>query len=360
MNDSLFLAALHSLPGITHVRLRSLTNVQSSWQHIWEYLPKYFSLLQLPQEKIEKLLVAKNSFSIDELQKKIEKYSIQVVCEGSSEYPKLLSHISAAPFVLYVRGDPELLKESSIAVVGTRKVSHYGRELLDKTIPLLVERNIPVISGLALGTDLEAQRLVVAKEGRTVGVLGSGVDIIYPVPSQKLVEALLSVGGCLVSDFPIGTAPEPYHFPMRNRIIAGLAKSILVVEAGEKSGSVITAHLGLEQGKDIYAYPGSVFSSVSLGTNQLIAKSEAQLVVSPNELLVFLGYGEIQGGLTQQKTIPDEVQNLYALISQYPVEEQELLLNYGLKLPLFQMHMTLLELEGVIQKVEGTKWKRKN
>ncbi|WP_246031755.1 DNA-processing protein DprA [Salibacterium salarium] len=210
---------------------------------------------------------------------------IHILTPFHDSYPLRLSQIYDPPWVLYVKGNLELLhKPYTLGVVGTRTPSMYGRDALQRLLPPLIKQGVSIISGMAKGTDTIAHSLVIKEKGYTIAVLGSGFHHIYPRENEALAHHL-STSHLLVTEYPPNTPPRKWQFPMRNRIISGLSDTVFVSEAGERSGSLITAYQGLEQGKEVRALPGSIFSSMSKGTNQLI-KEGAEPVVAPEDLLL--------------------------------------------------------------------------
>lgn len=213
---------------------------------------------------------------------KIEEISIE-----SKEYPEQLREIYAAPLKLYVLGDKEILKQSGIAIVGSRNATEYGKKVALQFSKDLTRNGINIISGLALGIDTCAHLGTLHSDsiGKTIAVLGSGLDEIYPKKNIELAKKIINCGGCIISEYPLGTKPEKLHFPQRNRIISGLSKGVLIVEASEKSGSLITADFALEQGREVFVVPGNISSPTSVGSNNLI-KQGAKLVTSYEDILV--------------------------------------------------------------------------
>jgi DNA processing protein len=205
-----------------------------------------------------------------------EKLGCSVIPFGSGDYPPLLKHIADPPLALYVRGDSSLLGAHGVAIVGTRRPSAYGSSVAHRLASDLAQRRLVIVSGLARGIDSAAHRGALEAKGKTVAVLGCGVDVIYPRDNKRLAESILA-GGALVSEFPLGTSPQPENFPIRNRIISGLALGVVIVEAAEYSGSLITARLASEQDREVYAVPGNITSPQSFGPNLLI-KQGAKLV----------------------------------------------------------------------------------
>ncbi len=204
---------------------------------------------------------------------------VKLICPDSPEYPERLSEIYDPPLVLYVMGDAAVLTAPGVAMVGTRHPTPYGLGMAERLACDLAARGLIIFSGLARGVDSASHRGAVNARGKTAGVLGTGVDVIYPRENKKLAEQVLANGGALISEFPLGTVPTPQNFPIRNRIISGLSIGVLVVEAGEYSGTRITARCALEQGRDVYAVPGNVTNKLSWGPNTLI-KQGAKLVAT--------------------------------------------------------------------------------
>ncbi len=193
-------------------------------------------------------------------------------------YPELLREIDDPPVVLYVKGDWQAcFEQPAVAVVGSRACSTYGENAAEMLARELASRGITIVSGLARGIDSAAHRGAISGKGRTIGVAGTGIDVVYPRENTGLVREILATGGCIISQFPLGTPPLKEHFPFRNRVISGLSYGVLIVEASERSGSLITARLATEQNRDVMAVPGNITSGNSYGTNYLI-KSGAKLV----------------------------------------------------------------------------------
>ncbi|MDT8068375.1 MAG: DNA-processing protein DprA [Terriglobia bacterium] len=204
---------------------------------------------------------------------------VELLCLDDPDYPEPLKNIYDPPVILYIRGNRGTLNAPGIAVVGTRHPTPYGLGMAERLACDLTARGLILFSGLARGVDSAAHRGAVNARGQTVGVLGTGVDVIYPRENKKLAEQMLSLGGALISEFPLGTAPTPQNFPIRNRIISGLSVGVLVVEAGEYSGTRITARCALEQCREVFAVPGNVTNRLSWGPNTLI-KQGAKLVAT--------------------------------------------------------------------------------
>ena len=213
----------------------------------------------------------------------MQKNSIDIISIDDREYPELLKHIYNSPINLYIRGNKDILNTKSIAIVGCRDASNYGITNATKFSYNLSESGFNIVSGLARGIDSCAHLGAIQAGGKTTAVLGNGLDFIYPRENTKLAKQILDCGGAIISEYPLGTKPDKMNFPARNRIISGMCKGILVVEAKEKSGTMITLDFALEQGRDVFAIPGNIDSKKSIGTNEII-KQGAKLVTEPIEI----------------------------------------------------------------------------
>ncbi len=210
------------------------------------------------------------------------KMNVSLVAKWDERYPRLLRHIYDAPPLIYIKG--EICRtDINIGIVGSRNASPHGIFITDRIARALVMKGLTVVSGMARGIDSAAHTGALAARGRTIAVLGSGIDVIYPPENKKLFDKIAS-SGAVISEYPFATAPQGHHFPRRNRIISGLSLGVVVVEATEKSGSLITARMALEQGREVFAVPGSIDSSGSRGANKLI-KEGAKLVQDVDDIL---------------------------------------------------------------------------
>jgi DNA processing protein len=203
----------------------------------------------------------------------------RIISLSDPEYPARLKEIYDPPVVLFVKGSVEVLAQPGIAVVGTRHPTPYGSGMAERLSTDLASRGLVIISGLARGVDTASHRGAVAAKGKTVAVLGTGIDVMYPKENSRLAEQIVALGGALITEFPVGTSPTPQNFPIRNRIISGMSAGVLVVEAAEYSGTRITSRCALEQNRDVYAVPGNVTNKNSWGPNTLI-KQGAKLVAT--------------------------------------------------------------------------------
>ncbi|MEI8060747.1 MAG: DNA-processing protein DprA [Candidatus Berkelbacteria bacterium] len=281
-----------------------------------------------------------------------EKLNIAPVFFGEKAYSKLLSEIFDPPIILYCRGNIELLNTISIAVVGSRKYTSYSKSVLDKIIPSLVSADVTIISGLALGVDGMAHYLTLENSGKTIGVLGCGVDEIYPTSNRQLGERMLNSGGLIISEFPPGTPPLKQNFPLRNRIIAGMSSGTFVVEARHDSGSLITAGLANEYGREVFAVPGNIDSFASEGTNELI-KQGAKMVTGAADILseLDIAFSVGKSSIIMPENIEEE--KIFKAIELEALEVDKISKLTKLDIVTVNSLMSVFEISGKVEKVGG-------
>ena len=283
LDDLKYWIALKSVSGIGNLTFRALLDNFGSPSLIFN---TPVSKLTGINGITKKMAVAINNFSewdkVNQNFELLDKNKITVITYQDDDYPEKLKNIYDLPPFLYVRGS--LMKDDiNIAIVGSRRATTYGKYTTERISRELAQKGVTVVSGMARGIDSAAHRGALAARGRTIAVLGSGLDVIYP-PENKILFAEIIENGAVISEFPMGTPPIAANFPSRNRIISGMSYGVLVVEAGEKSGSLITARLALEQGREVFAVPGSVETPASRGTNRLI-KEGAKLIENAEDIL---------------------------------------------------------------------------
>lgn len=233
---------------------------------------------------ISEIKESRKRINLEILEKRAKDDNVSVITFLDELYPKELLNIYDYPIVLYVKGNVNILNQKSLAIVGCRNCTEYGSKISEKISKVLSEREFVIISGMAKGIDSYAHLGCVKQNKSTIAVLGSGVNVIYPKENEKLYKEILETNGAIISEYFIDVSPSKENFPMRNRIVSGMSKGVIVVEAKKRSGSLITANLGLEQGKEIFAIPGNITSKNSEGTNELI-KDGAKMVLKLEDIL---------------------------------------------------------------------------
>lgn len=263
---------------------RRLLDIYKTPEEIWKLSKKELEQLEVEEQMIQEMTNPNYRRIVKAYILYMKEKNIQILTIKDEDYPYLLKQIYDPPSVIYIMGNKKILSQNGIAIVGSRNCSLYGQKIAKYLSYQLAKKGIHIISGLARGIDTFSHMGTLQAKGKTIAVLGSGLDVIYPPENAKLAEKIVESGGCLVSEYIVGTKPLGEHFPARNRIISGLASGVVVVEASEKSGSLITVDFALEQGKNVYAVPGNINSPNSLGTNSLI-KQGAKIVTNVEDIL---------------------------------------------------------------------------
>lgn len=291
-----------------------------------------------------RLLECYNIIINENLLSYIEKNNINIILQGDLDYPLGLLHIYSPPFSLFYKGDISKINDrKSLSVVGSRRCSKYGEESTTCIINQLKNYNINVVSGLAVGIDSIAHRAALKNNINTVAVLGSGIDYIYPKINTSLYNDILNSGGCIISEFPLGTKPYPKNFPIRNRIISGIGDLLLVTEAGEKSGTLITAGLALDQGKEVMAVPGSIFSKGSCGTNKLL-KDGAHVYTEVQDILDIWNISKIYIDNNDEMSIfYTKIEELLNIIDENPIHIDDIIKRTNIDIN--QLYKLLFELQ---------------
>jgi DNA processing protein len=271
--------ALALTPGLGPTRTRHLVEFFGSVDHLFQASLTSLEAAGIPAAAAQSLASGKSLELAGEELVRARAAGVKIVTLDDPAYPAQLRQIYDPPLALYVRGNPDLLAQPSLAVVGTRHPTPYGLGMAERLSCDLAARHLTIVSGLARGIDAAGHRGALAGRGKTIAVFGTGVDVIYPRENQRLADQILGTGGALCSEFPMATFAAPQNFPIRNRIISGLALGVLVIEAGEYSGTRITARCALEQNREMFAVPGNVTNRQAWGPNTLI-KQGAKLVAT--------------------------------------------------------------------------------
>ena len=278
-SNALYWLALALTPSLGPTRGRKLAEHFDSVDDVFQASLTELEALNLQAQSAQHIALGKSLELAHEEFARAAASGVEIICRDDATWPPRLSEIYDPPLVLYVRGNVEALSRPGISVVGTRHPTPYGIGMAERLSCDLAARGIIIFSGMARGVDAAAHRGAIKARGKTVAVFGTGVDVIYPRENKKIAEGILECGGALISEFPLATFPAPQNFPIRNRIISGLSLGVLVVEAGEYSGTRITARCALEQSRELFAVPGNVTSRNSWGPNTLI-KQGAKLTAT--------------------------------------------------------------------------------
>ncbi len=356
MNETelLHLLRLYSIPGIGSARLRNLLNIFGTPQHVFS--APLQRLIDVPGIERSTALKIKAGVSESYVQKQMRYLSenhIHTIAARDPDYPALLQKIFDPPSVLFVSGSFIPGDEQALAVVGTREPTSYGRFTTEWLTRELVRNNFTIISGLARGVDTIAHQTALKYGGRTIAVLASGMDIIYP-PENKKLAAQITKSGAIVSEYSLGTIPDPGNFPRRNRIVSGLSLGVLISEAGNKSGAIRTAYEALEQNREVFALPGPVNSRQSMGTNRLI-KEGAKLIQDPEDILMELD-ARIKSKAKSRERLPvldEKEKKIYDLLNEEPVHIDQLAKTCQRSTAEILSVLLTLELLGIIKQLSG-------
>jgi DNA processing protein len=356
MDEKKFWVGFNLIKGIGAVRMQGLVAYFGDLESAWAASPADLAAAGLGSRLIERVLQARANVDLDKVWERIEKQGIKILTWNDETYPQRLKEIDQPPPVIYLRG--EYLPDDlfAVAIVGTRRVTSYGRQITEELASFLAANGITVISGLARGVDAIAHHVSLKAGGRTIAVLGSGVDKIYPPEHRALAEQIME-HGALLSDYAPGTPPDASNFPPRNRIISGLSLAVVVVEAGETSGALITAEFAAEQGREVFAVPGSILAPQSKGTNKLIQKGALPLL-SVNDLMQALDLTRVGEQKAARKIIPcdpTEAQ-LLSVIGSEPLHVDEIRHQAGLPIEKVSATLALMELKGMVRQVGGMQY----
>lgn len=350
--EVIFANAFNSLPSITPRKLFLIRTYFRSFKNAWGASAQKMQETGMSSESAEKISREMERIDPEKEFSLLEENGVQTIMRGASAYPKILEEIHGPPEMLYYKGvfDPEAL---NVALVGARKCSDYGMRVAHKLSADLAQKGIVIVSGIASGIDAAAHEGALRAGGTTVAILGSGLDekVFFPRSNQGLARKILANGGALLSEYAFSVPARKEHFPQRNRIIAGLSKAVVVVEAALKSGSLITARLSLDQNREVCAVPGNIFSDLSAGPHRLI-QDGARLIQNAEDVLEALG---ISPALNLEKDIslsPSE-RLLLDILQENALHIDEIIKISNIPAADTLGILTHLELEGFIQQVQG-------
>ncbi|MEM7332470.1 MAG: DNA-processing protein DprA [Chloroflexota bacterium] len=359
MSDLKYWLGFNLVKGIGPSKIQSLLDYYGSLPSAWQATEFELQKLGFDKRTIHSFRSTRQALDLDKALARVHQANIQLISWDSPDYPTYLKEIPHAPRLLYIRGTLEELDQWAVAIVGTRKATAYGKQVTKELVTELVKQNITIVSGLARGIDAMAHETAVSLNGRTIGVLGSGVDSIYPAEHRHLAQKIADGHGAIISEYGLGVKPEAKNFPPRNRIISGLSLGVVVVEAGERSGALITTNFALEQGREVFAVPGSIKSPLSRGPNQLIQQG-AKLVSKVEDILEELNLSVTVAQTAVQMALPDstEEMQLYKQLAHEPIHIDDLCRLTGMPANLVSSTLTLMELKGIVQRVDQMNFAR--
>lgn len=338
---------------------QKINNYFSNTKQAWHAPYSELTRSGLQDKIISEIIEVRNKINLDQELEKIFKQSINIVTIEDKKYPKLLKQISNPPFLLYYQGkldDPR--DERCLAVVGTRKFSSYGKITTEKFVNDLINNNISIVSGLALGIDAAAHQTCLDNNGRTIAVLGSGhsPQVFYPKANWRLAQKIINQNGLILSEFPPFTMAERHFFPQRNRIVAGLSLGTIVIEAPAKSGALLTAKLALDQNREVFAVPGYFYSPNSAGPHNLI-KSGAKLITSVDDIFSELNLEKIKlrenPDVKSESRLSAEEKLILEYLLSEPIHIDDLIRKTKLDSAVINSTLTLMEISGKIKILDG-------
>jgi DNA processing protein len=353
MSDKRFWVAFNLVKGIGAVRLQALLDYFGSLEQAWHASPFDLVGAGLSAKLAEKVCEARAKIDPAQIFAQAEAQGIQILTWEDAAYPAHLKEVDQPPPVLYLRGNITAEDHWAVAIVGTRAVTAYGRQVTEELTTTLVQNGVTIVSGLARGVDAVAHSAALKAGGRTLAVLGSGVDRIYP-PEHKALAEKITQQGCVISDYAPGTPPDSSNFPPRNRIISGLSMAVIVVEAGETSGALITAGFAAEQGREVFAVPGNIYAPQSKGPNRLIFNG-ARPLLSAHDVLETLDLTRNVERREVRKVLPSDSTEaqLFNLLGPEPRHVDDLRAQSGLPIEKVSAALTMMELKGMVRQVGG-------
>jgi DNA processing protein len=354
--DKRYWVGFNLVKGIGAVRLQGLRDHFGDLALAWQAPLDALKVAGLSSKLAERVVQIRASVDLDKYMARVAAQGISILTWEDELYPKRLKEIDQPPPVLYERGALSDEDSWAVAVVGTRRVSAYGRQVAEDVAAFLANSGVTVVSGLARGVDAIAHQSALKAGGRTIAVLGCGVDRIYPPEHMQLAEKIIA-SGAILSDYAPGTAPDAANFPPRNRIISGLSMATVVVEAGETSGALITAQFAVDQGREVFSVPGSILAPQSKGTNRLIAQG-AHPMLSARDLLDILNLGRVTEQREVRKILPgNEIEaKLLSVLTHEPKHMDEIRNQTGLPIERVSATLVMMELKGMVRQVGGVNY----
>ena len=361
-NDAFYYVALKRVTGLGNVTARRLLERFRTARNIFNApMAELSSIRGVSGAVIQAIQAFDEEKEVLRTLEQAERYNVSIVCWHDEEYPKSLREIHDPPPFFFLRGNLDRRDSMSIAVVGTRDPTQYGESMTRELCKALARHGLTIVSGLARGIDGRAHEAALEQGGRTVAVSGCGLDIVYPRENAALYRSIPS-NGAIISEYPIGVRPESHHFPVRNRIISGLSLGVVVVEAADRSGSLITARMASEQGREVFAVPGSLSSPKSRGTHALIQRG-AKLVTRVDDILNELEHRfspiQPESEEVEWHDFTDREMKILNLLRPDPVHFDELVRGSGMSVPEVSGCLLTLTLKGALYELSGKMYVKK-
>ena len=344
--------AFSKVARVGRVRVSQLEEHFGQLERAWRATAGELKAAGLDTATVSACIAARDTIDPDAEIERLAQQGVAALTWHDDAYPRQLREVYDRPPVLYVRGTLQPADEWAVAVVGTRRVSVYGRQVADEMARGLASNRVTVVSGLARGVDAIAHRAALEAGGRTIAVLACGLDLVYPPEHKRLAEQIAEQGA-LISDYGLGTQPRSEFFPRRNRILSGVSLGVLVVEGDVKSGALITARQALEQNREVFAVPGSIYSPNSRGTNKLIQDGEAKLTLTVEDVLAELNLSMASHQIEMTEILPaDETESVVLrFLTAEPAHIDDLRRESGLPVAAVTSALAMLELKGLVRQV---------
>lgn len=352
MSERAYWLAFGLIKGMGPVRIRRLLRYFGQLSKAWQASQEQLLAAGLSNKAAAQQILQIKTIDPLAVPDNLAEKGIKTVIWNDPDYPRYLAQIAQPPHVLFYKGNLDQQDDLSVAIVGTRKVTGYGRQVTADVVRYLTGNGITIVSGLARGVDAIAHRTALEAGGRTLAVLGSGVDVIYPPEHRKLAQEI-EENGAVMSSYPPGTQPEGINFPPRNRIISGLSRATVVVEAGARSGALITADFAIDQGREVFSVPGSVFQAMSVGTNALIAKGAIPMN-NPAMILEQLNLPRREAQTSLELPVFEENEKrILQCLGDKTLDIDELAASTNMPIENLNASLTMMELKGYVRRDAG-------
>lgn len=352
-----FWLAFNQISVIGPIRWQRLLNYFYNLEDAWQANKHELIRAGIEPKVTNELISLRLEIDPDLELEKINRIEGKIITILDPDYPKLLKEIYAPPPLLYYLGKLNLNNDFPLAVVGTRKISDYGQQVTEQIVGELTAAGLTIVSGLALGIDVCAHQAAIKNGGKTIAVLGSGLDQIYPAQNRQTAQKIIETGGAIITEFPLGMPPLKHNFPQRNRIISGLSLGTLVTEAGVKSGALITARYSLEQNREVFAVPGNIYSQGSVGPNNLI-KMGAKMVTEAADILEALNLEQAKEFKTVKEVVPENETEkiLLELLNDQPLHVDKISQCARLDISVINSTLAVMEMKGMVKNLGNQKY----